>query len=631
MSNSFKRVLNETILGPVSIGLILGLLYGLVASISQVISHDYAHYRLYNLGLLDFQSNITKYTIIFSIIAFAGYLVLRLVSRLTDLKFLNSMFTDTKRTRFFVFFIQLSFLFALVSLVFYSDILTYLKILSLDNFFNSISSNPINTFRVLFGIFIFGSLFLLILITYICSKLGLITFIDNRLQALLSSRQTRRAGIVAVSILILFNIFMFFYTNSIRGENPNIVLITIDTLRADRLSSYGYHRITSPNIDRLAEKGILFENAYSQSSWTYPSMASMHTSEYPSHFGDSKFKNRIHNKSLTLAEHMKNNFYSTYAVVSNIVVSEIFGFGQGFDKFEDAFSSDPAVATSKITTEKALRYIKQNKSNPFFVWIHYMDPHGHYIDHDEFDYSSTYKGHLPDKFGTVYLNNNKETLSADDLEYINRVYDEEISYTDKHIGDVMELLSDLEIDDNTIVILTADHGEELMDRDRFGHGTTLYQEVIRVPLIIYNPLEPKFSGKRVEKNVEVRFIAKTIEKISNTQSDFLDGYDLYNYDDSNFSDGIVYSAFTPQNKTIYLNEWKLITDKNQTLYELYNLKEDPLEQNNLFDSDVSDIVLLKEMLGSQLAKFKNVKRTEAEELTLGNEDIKKLKALGYLQ
>lgn len=629
--NNVKSGNLSQIFGPISIGLILGLFYGLGASISQIIKHDYLSYQLYNLGLLKFQSNITTYSLVFAIITVVAYIFFKLISRFSKIRSLNLFIHDSKRHISFVLFMQLSFLYAVICLFFFSEILIFFKILAFDHFFQSIFSSPITSFRVLISVFVIGSLFLLVLITYICSKFGLIALINERLKNLISSRQAKFGGLIAVAILISFNIFMFFYTDMNRQNRPNIVLITIDTLRADHLSSYGYKRNTSPNIDRLAEKGILFENAYSQSSWTYPSMASMHTSEYPGQFGDTKFENRIHDKSLTIAEHMKNNFYGTFAVVSNIVVSEIFGFGQGFDQFEDTYSSNPSVPTSKITTEKAKEYIEENKNNPFFVWIHYMDPHGHYIDHDEFDYGSTYQGNLPDKFGTVYLNKNKDTLNADDLEYINDIYDEEISYTDKYIGELIELLDDLEIDDNTIIVLTADHGEELMDRTRFGHGSTLYQEVIRVPLIVYDPEYPKLSGKRVDKNVEVRFIAKTILDLTNTQSDFLDGYNLYDYDNENFSNGIVYSAFTKQNKTIFLNEWKLVTDKKQTLYELYNLKEDPLEQDNLFDSDIPDIVLLKEMLGSQLANFKNVKRTEVDQLVLGNEDIKKLKALGYLQ
>ncbi|MGB3729698.1 MAG: sulfatase-like hydrolase/transferase [Thermodesulfobacteriota bacterium] len=619
------------IFGLISIGLIIGLFYGLVVSIYYINSHDYLNNKFYNISLFVFQSNITRYSLVFALIAVIAYLFFRVISRISEIKLFNSFLHDTKRSKAIIFLLHLSFLYAIICSIFVFDILLSIKILAVNDLFKFISSNPITVFRILISVYMISSVFLLIFITYLCSRFKLITVTNEKLSNFMSFRLTKIAGGSVLVMLILFNLVMFSYSAINRPDTPNVILITIDTLRADRLSSYGYQRNTSPNIDSLAEKGILFENAYSQSSWTYPSMASMHTALYPVHFGLMKFENRISDKSLTIAEHLKNNFYATFAVVSNIVASEIFGFGQGFDKFEDTYTSKADVTTSKITTEKAIEYIEKNKNNSFFVWIHYMDPHGDYLDHEEFNYASTYQGTIPSKVSTVYLNRNKDTLSTDDLDYVNNLYDEEISYTDKYIGKLLDSLNDLEIDDNTIIILTSDHGEELMERDRFGHGTTLYQEVIRVPLIVYNPLEPKLYGKRVTNNVEVRYIAKTILDLTNTNSVSVDGYNLYEYDNKNFFNGIVYSELLAQKKSIYLNEWKLLTDKEPNSYELYNLKQDPLERNNQFNSNSLDIVELRDLLGAKLSNHENLQQTEVDKLILGKEDIEKLKALGYLQ
>jgi arylsulfatase A-like enzyme len=425
---------------------------------------------------------------------------------------------------------------------------------------------------------------------------------------------------------------MFGYAHLNRPEGPNVILITIDTLRADHLGSYGYERDTSPNIDSLAEKGILFENAFSQAPWTLPSMASMHTSLYPTQIGILKFGYQINDKLLMIAEYMKNNFYNTSAVVSNIVAGKLLGFGQGFDLFEETFNSYDGGSDSKIITDKAIRIIRNNKDNRFFLWVHYMDPHDYYIRHSEFNYGSEYAGSLPSKVNTRYLNKNKDSLDINDLSYVKDLYDGEISYTDKYIGELINSLRELGIEENTIIILTADHGEGFMERGTFGHSQNLYQELINVPLVIYNPLEPKLSGKRVTNNVEVRYIAKTIFELTNLNNSYIEGYNLLDIDHENSSDGIVYSEQGETHlKAVLVNDWKLISNSEDNIFELYNLKEDPNERSNQFTSNREDITQVRDMLTAKLLDLNNLKTTEIKKIKLEEEDIKKLKALGYLQ
>lgn len=631
MSQNNGKIKILSIFGFISIGLLIGLLYGLGTSIYNIYNHNYIDSKLYNLSLFEIQSNITGYSFVFAIILLIAYVFFKFINKLAKLKSFDLFKYGTKQSNNLIFLVKFSLLYAIICFVFYSDIVLFLKILSLDISFGSFVSKSATKIRILIIAFMLISFSLLLLITYILSRLNLIETIKEKLVKLIHFKQTQLAGFMVLALLIGFNIFIFFYTDTKKQNGPNVILITIDTLRADRLGSYGHKRDSSPNIDSLAEKGVLFENAYSQSSWTYPSMASMHTSLYPTQVGITRFQNRINDKLITISEFLKNNFYNTYAVVSNIVVSEIFGFGQGFDQFEETYGDYGQDATSKITTSTAINFIKKNKDNKFFLWVHYMDPHSHYINHDEFDYGSTYKGRLPSKINTKFLNKIKNSLEITDLNYINDLYDEEISYTDKYIGELIESLNKLGIEENTIIILTADHGEEFMERTRFGHGHSLYQELIRVPLIVYNPLEPKQSGKRVTKNVEVRYIAKTILDITNSGDNSFDGYNLFDVETENVSYGIVWSELSKTKNTVYLDDWKLIADTEKPSFELFNLKEDPYEQTNQFNSDRPDIAEVKKILIAKLSEHNNLKTAEIKKIRLEEENIKKLKALGYLQ
>ncbi|MGB2691460.1 MAG: sulfatase [Thermodesulfobacteriota bacterium] len=513
---------------------------------------------------------------------------------------------------------------------YYIEIIEILKATPITEFLGNFSNSKQDTYSIFITILILAVLYFLSLISYVFwhQPVGNIL---NKIENTLNSRNIKFAGLTLIAIMIFFNVSMFGYRHMNSHQGPNIVLITIDTLRADRLGSYGYKRDTSPNIDGLAKKGTLFEKAYSQSSWTHPSMASMHTSLYPTQLGIIEFETRLNDSVLTIAEHMKNDFYQTFAVVSNIAASQIFGFGQGFNQFERTYSLNPDVTTSKITTEKAIEYIEKNKNNKFFAWVHYMDPHGHYIDHEEFEYSAEYNGSLPSKIGTVYLNKNRDSIDNNDINYVKDLYDEEIAFTDKFIGKLIDSLNELGIEDNTIVILTADHGEEFMERTRFGHSETLYQEVIRVPLIIYNPLDPSKFGKTVSNNVEVRYIANTIADLTNSTATSLGGYNLLDIEKDKIFNGVVYSELNASDTAIYINDWKLIANPEKDTFELYNLKKDPLEQTNKFSSEDDDITEVKKILQANLSEHNSLEKLEATKINIKQEDIKQLKALGYLQ
>ena len=217
------------------------------------------------------------------------------------------------------------------------------------------------------------------------------------------------------------------------------------------------------------------------------------------------------------------------------------------------------------------------------------------------------------------------------MTYVKDIYDEEISYTDFHIGRVLNKLNELELSENTIVIITADHGEEFMERNNFGHGQSLYQELIRVPLIIYVPSDKEIEPKRVKSAVDVKSIAKTILDLCGIKGKTIQGSNLLITAEDDGTKSYAFSQRINKNsEAIITGQWKLIKDLHLNSYELYDLESDPEEQTNLFDSEDIDKTVLKDLISKSSAIEKD-SVYEVVEVELKEEDIEKLKALGYIQ
>ena len=264
-----------------------------------------------------------------------------------------------------------------------------------------------------------------------------------------------------------------------RQARPNVVLVVIDTLRHDHLPFYGYHTNTAPFLTDLAGQGVVFESCYSASSFTSPATASILTSLYPFQHGvlkgmivtlnqqaenSSLRLNRIPQAVLTLSEWLRDSGYRTFAVADNINICEAEGFTQGFDRF--------ATLNNRGATEvnrQAMSWEKEMRAGaPYFLYLHYMDPHAPYLAHHPW-----------------YVR------GADELQDQLARYDSEIRMVDERLR---EIFAGLSWDENTVVIVTADHGEEFLEHGQTGHGKTLYNEVLRVPLLIWSralALEPR--------------------------------------------------------------------------------------------------------------------------------------------
>lgn len=284
-------------------------------------------------------------------------------------------------------------------------------------------------------------------------------------------------------------------------DRPNIILVTLDTTRADHLSCYGHIRKTTPNLDKLAEGSLLYTNAIAPSSWTLPSHASLFTGKFTSShgarydpdgpfflsdaLGDNPLYKRFRVRGLAqneepLAAILKKNGYQTAAVVAGPWLKKVFGLAKGFDYYDDSKITRLNGKTADRVTDSALNWLKESHKNKFFLFLNYFDPHEPYMPPRKF----------LEKMMPNTLFSSMPRLQADKIRY-----DAEILFMDHHFERLIQYLKNMGIYDNTWIIVTADHGELLGEHGKFRHGFYLYQEEIHIPLILKYPAGEVSPGR----------------------------------------------------------------------------------------------------------------------------------------
>ena len=462
-------------------------------------------------------------------------------------------------------------------------------------------------------------------------------------------RKSRRA--ILIVSLFFMSIFIGMCAGLKTEKDFNIVLITIDALRADHLSCYGYERNTSPNIDSIAGKGIIFQNAIAPSSWTAPSVVSLLTSVYPTNHGvihgvGYKKKKTLHiqevfsNQLFTLTEILKANGYTTFGVVSNLHLGEHFGFGRGFDYYKCLpFLPAPQVNKTVYSWEDEIR-----NAEKFFLWIHYFDPHHYYHARNPWigDYASPELTQELKLFKKSW-SELKQLIPAfkKDPQTLNNLialYDSEINFVDSSIG---KLFQKFEPDDNTLIVITADHGEEFLEKDQLGHGSNLYRETINIPLIVKLP---QCSQKaEVSRHVSLVDVMPTIlQSINIKPPEQTLGKSLLQTNGLLFwlkkklfiSDTVQYKFSEMDTvatlKTIISPEWKYIYNYKRETGQLFNIQADSLELNDLVDNRVEESSQLKERLLRWVSKATKYP-TRKQEFQLTPKEKEKLQGLGYIQ
>jgi arylsulfatase A-like enzyme len=287
-------------------------------------------------------------------------------------------------------------------------------------------------------------------------------------------------------VLVLFIAGIYFLRSWSTYQAPHgIILISLDTLRADHVGVYGYYRNTTPFIDAFAEESIVFENAVVQAPTTLPSHMSIMTSLYP-HSHGVKRNTSLPSENLTLAELLQQGGYKTAAFVDGGWMRAVFGFSQGFETYD----GEEKIGIAKILP-KVKKWVDKNKSHPFFLFMHCYDIHSPYDPPPPYDMmfqDTVYTGSFV--AGTENLRLaawNQIRLSDQDLRYTIALYDGGIRYTDEMIGEFFAYLRNAGLYDNSLIIVTSDHGEEFMEHGSFLHWRLYYRPNLHVPLIMRVP------------------------------------------------------------------------------------------------------------------------------------------------
>lgn len=419
-------------------------------------------------------------------------------------------------------------------------------------------------------------------------------------------------------------------------NKPNIFLAVLDDVRFDHVSCYGYPRKTTPNIDRLADQGVLFENAFSTSPWSPPSHASIFTGLYPSNHGVLGENLYLNQDIPSVAEIFNSEGYRTLGICPNIFVTPHFGFHRGFNKFFDASSHFERLRENFVdlmlfgleTDLRGLAYrwtyhavafrkIKQwitsslNKNRPFFIFINYFDAHlphrppqpfnerfgkidSQYVDLDKIEDC------LNRRFGFPYITKEVE-ITKEEWTVVKALYDAEISYIDYFLGKVFDYLEKYGILDSTAVLVTSDHGENLGDHQLASHVFCLYDTLLHVPLVIRFPKYPS-TKRRISSLVSTVDILPTLLAIPDIQSKVdVDGETLIPFQERKYHKYVFgeYGPPIPQIKTmkrlcpnadsgiynrglkcVRSTEFKYIIASDGE-EELYDLKSDSMESKNI--------------------------------------------------
>jgi arylsulfatase A-like enzyme len=318
-------------------------------------------------------------------------------------------------------------------------------------------------------------------------------------------------GVLALAPLALAALAPWLARPTLQARSPrNVLLIGIDTLRADHatLSSADGGRELTPHLAALASRGTRFDAAVSQSPWTMPAFASILTGRYPHEHGAISLAGSLRPEEVTLAEVLREAGWATRAVVSHEYVDRWHGFAQGFERFDQRNVKGHEAITSADVTDAAIAELSQAGSQPLFLFVHYFDPHYEYRDHAAIAYADSYQGWLRGQLHFDNLVKNRQLVGPAELEFVKDLYAEEVAFTDREVGRLLEFVRAQGLEEDTLVAVVADHGEEFLDHGNFGHTTTLYEELVHVPLVIAGPGVP--AGARFGEPVETRALFGTL-------------------------------------------------------------------------------------------------------------------------
>jgi arylsulfatase A-like enzyme len=451
------------------------------------------------------------------------------------------------------------------------------------------------------------------------------------------------------------------------GVGPNVILVSIDTLRAGRLGYMGHDRPTSPFIDGLSSRSVVFRQAVCQFPLTSPSQASILTSRYPRSHGSLDNAVPIHDSVRLLPEVLRDHGYHTAAFVTNRICGIRYGFGRGFDYYVEAGGGDLSrsrlrdwllqlrvfrlwwrLSGGERLTMAAESWLSGNRREPFFLWYHQLAPHSPYAPplSYELEWDSNASRVVPTTAALGRINRGEVGISSEDLAHIESLYDAEIAFTDDLLRQLFAAIERRGLTGSTLIIFTADHGESLYDRDGYiGHGERLYDEEIIVPLFFLLP--GNRAGRVViERPVETIDIAPTVlDFLGLPPEPAFQGVSLWDEvspgrrqtpEPDTTVDGSAPPALETRpafsshrtGSCVRTNRWKYIEqDGDPGTAELYDLETDPGETANLITAEPA----MAHELGALLAAWNaGVPAIRPGDHEVDEESLRLLRSLGYV-
>lgn len=461
-------------------------------------------------------------------------------------------------------------------------------------------------------------------------------------------------------------------TGATNGKT-NIILITLDTTRADHLGCYGYGPRTSPFLDSLAARGVLFEQAYTTATWTLPAHTSLFTGMMPAVHGVGYSNFFVSPEIQTLAEQLQANGYSTAGFIGGPFLVSAFNINQGFDYYDEQL--DPhSVLKRMLLFRAASLLLKRNfwpadgqrraneinnqvfpyldwvdRREPFFLFVNYFDPHEPYDPPEsarrEMDIHTALAGHLRhfviNKRTGVAEHRDGTEITEEEFRQLRSLYDGEIRFLDDQLSLLWQKLESEGLLDNTMVILAGDHGESIGEHQFLDHGHTLYQEQVHVPLLVLGPGDWT-GGKRIVTPVQIMDVFPTILlQAGLTPVETIQGRNLAPLllnagamdrpvlAELDIDPHPRYKAFQRSLRMILEQQNKLIEASNQ-MHEMYDLVRDPLEKDNMIRNEPEAAQQMRDRMNDHF-RLMGTMRHKGQHGELDPETREKLKALGYIE
>jgi arylsulfatase A-like enzyme len=413
------------------------------------------------------------------------------------------------------------------------------------------------------------------------------------------------------------------------GGARGIVLVSIDTLRRDHVGTYGYPRPTTPRLDALAREGLVAEDAVSVSSWTLPSHLSMLTSVDAARHGGTDMDHRFNGSVPTLPALLRTAGFRTQAVTSHLYVSSVYGLDAGFEHLD--FRQD---RKAKEVADRAIALLDRVGDQPFFLFLHFYDPHWHYDPPAETLklFESSYAGSLTGLW-QEFSKRPRDQVSPADLQHLLALYDGEIRATDDELGRVLDHLAQRSLADSTLVVVTSDHGEEFLEHGHWEHQRTLYEEVVRIPLVLRGA---GIAPRREPSPASLLDVAPTIAAWAGLpRAPHFQGRSLLEPGGGAEAYGETQHTTDATDKLFLragANRWKLILSQPRAggapIEEWFDLRADPGERTPQAPrEDVAGPIRAR-----ALERFRTSRAGAAKPATvcLDTEQQERLKALGYV-